>query len=169
MEKILCGILPDRLKAENLYEYAKIKPLAVREYLKKHPEDEAAFYELLAAYNEADLYEYFTGKQLTQPSAMLYAAIDEEGNIEKGGSATNADGYTDSFWAKFNAQGDLVDSSENYGEGPTTQWPDAYIPDNTAKGNFNQPSQKSKSNVVLIAILATAVLAFTVITDKEKK
>lgn len=153
--------------AEELYKYAKIAPYKVRDVLKKHPEEEAAFYELLAANNEADLYEYFTGKQLMQPSAMLYASIDEEGNIEKGGSATNADGYTDSFWAKFNAQGELVDSSE-YGEGPTTQWPEAYIPDNTAKGNFNQPSQKSKSNVVLIAILATAVLAFTVITDKEK-
>lgn len=61
-------------------------------------------------------------------------------------------------------------AQNNDGENKTTtEWPDAYIPDNTAKGNFNQPSQKSKSNVVLIAILATAVLAFTVITDKEKK
>ena len=60
-------------------------------------------------------------------------------------------------------------AQNNDGENKTTtEWPEAYIPD-TAKGNFNQPNQKSKSNAVLIAILATAVLALTVITDKEKK
>lgn len=169
MEKILCGILPDHKKAENLYEYAKIKPSVVRAYLKEHPEDEAAFYDLLAAYNEADLYEYFTGQRLAQPTAMLYTSIDEEGNIEKGGSATNADGYTDSFWAKFDPQGNLVDSGENHSEGPTTQWPEAYIP---AKVNYNynnNGSGKKKSNAVIYGLIAAGLLLTVAIAGDDKK